>query len=413
MESKKPGFLQNYASILRLLCGIVIGSLFGLFFKQYVSLLKPVGDIFLNLLFTAVVPLVFFAISSVIAHLGASRETGRLIGVMIIVFIATVLIAALLTLFTLFFFPIRLDASAVTFSALEQPASIGDQFVQLLTVSDFSLLLSRKSMLALIIFSILIGAAARLAATAGESFRAFLSSGNAVMKNLLQLIMKLAPFGLGAYFAYQVATIGPQLFGTYAHTLAVAHGVSIFYYIVVFTIYAMLAGGVTAVKKYWKNNITPSLTALATCSSIATMPANLQAAEKMGIPARVADFVVPLGATLHKEGSSIAAVLKVAVALVLSNKSILSWDTAIMALLIAVLVSIIEGGIPNGGYVGELLIISAYHMPVEALPVMLILGTLLDPIATLLNATGDTVSGLLIARILRTREQQGNIKPAG
>jgi len=398
---QQTGFIRNYAGIFWLLCGIIPGSLYGLFFSEHVGLIKPIGDIFLNLLFTVVIPLVFFTISSVIANLGASRETGRLIGVMIIVFVVTVLIASLITLLTLYIFPITLSTSTTKLPAMEQQPAAGDQVVRMLTVQDFAELLSRKSMLALIIFSVLIGAAARLAGSAGEAFRSFLSSGNAVMKSLLHLIMKLAPLGLGAYFGYQVATIGPQLFGAYAQTLAVAHGVSIFYYVVVFTGYALLAGGIKAAMGYWKNNITPSITALATCSSIATIPANLEAAEKMGIPERITDFVIPLGATLHKEGSAIAAVVKAAVALALVHKSLAGWDAGATALLIAVLVSIIEGGIPNGGYVGELMMIAAYRLPPEALPVMMIIGTLLDPIATLLNATGDTVSGLVIARVLR------------
>ena len=398
---QKKGFIHHYSGIFYLLCGIIAGSIVGGLFPAQILLVKPIGDVFLNLLFTAVIPLVFFTISSVIANLGASRETGRLIGVMSLVFIITVFIASFITLFALHLFPIKLDISATKLPPIQQQPATGDQVVQLLTVSDFSELLSRKSMLALIIFSVLIGAAARLAGTAGESFSAFLTSGNAVMKSLLHLIMKLAPLGLGAYFAYQVAVIGPQLFGAYAQTLAIAHGVSIFYYVVVFTGYAMLAGGARTAIKYWKNNITPSVTALATCSSIATIPANLEAAEKMGIPERVSDLVVPLGATLHKEGSAIAAVIKVAVALVLAHKSISGWDAGAIALLMALVVSVIEGGIPNGGYIGELLIISAYHLPAEALPVMMILGTLVDPIATLLNATGDTAAGLMIARILK------------
>lgn len=403
MKASVAGLIRNYSGIFRLLCGIAAGSLYGVFFREYVGALKPVGDIFLNLLFTAVVPLVFFAIATVIADLGASRETGRLIRVMGLVFLATVLVAALLTLLTVLIFPVQSAVVALPVPVQEQTVLPAEQIVRLLTVSDFSELLSRKSMLALILFSVCTGIAARRAGEGGEAFRSFLRSGNVVMKHLLHMVMQLAPVGLGAYFAYQVATLGPQLWGTYAHTLAIAHGVSLLYYTVFFTGYALLAGGSVAVKRYWKNNITPSFTALATCSSIATMPANLEAAEKMGIPARVADFAIPLGATLHKEGSAIAAVVKVAVALALSQKSIFSWDVCAMALLIVVLVSIVEGGIPNGGYVGEMLIISVYHLPVGALPVMLILGTLLDPIATLLNATGDTVSGLLISKVMKRK----------
>ena len=144
--------------------------------------------------------------------------------------------------------------------------------------------------------------------------------------------------------------------------------------------------------------------AIGTCSSIAAMPANLRSAGKMGIPASIADIVIPLGVSLHKEGSAIAAVIKIAVAFALAGRTITGVDTLLLALLIAMLVSIIEGGIPNGGYVGQLLIVSAYHLPSGVLPVIMIIGTLLDPIATLLNATGDTAAAMMISRLYKPND---------
>ena len=76
-------------------------------------------------------------------------------------------------------------------------------------------------MLALIIFSFLIGFATLQSGEKGNGFKNFLDSGNEVMKQLLTMIMKLAPIGLGAYFAYQVSFYGPQLFGVYAKPLGV------------------------------------------------------------------------------------------------------------------------------------------------------------------------------------------------
>jgi Na+/H+-dicarboxylate symporter len=401
------GFLKNYTGLLWLLGGVVVGSLLGLLFRERIQVIKPLGDVFLNLLFTAVIPLVFFAIASAIAGLAVSRESGRLIGVLILVFTGTVLISIVLAMLGLFLFPITQHIPAMASAALPAQEGVGDQLVRLFTVGDFFELLSRKSMLALLLFSMLTGAAARRAGTGGEAFRAFLLSGNEVMKQLLHLIMKGAPIGLGAYFAYQVGVVGPQLFGIYSQTLLIAHGISLFYYVFAFTAYAWLAGGAGAVILYWKNNISPSFTALGTCSSIATIPANLEAAGKMGIPAAIGDVTIPLGASLHKEGSAIAAVVKVAVALALVHRAIAGWDTILLAGLIALLVSVIEGGIPNGGYVGQLLIVSAYHLPPGVLPVIMIIGTLLDPIATLLNATGDTAAGMVIARVIRGRGLHG------
>jgi Na+/H+-dicarboxylate symporter len=401
--NSRTGFLKNYSEILWLLGGIFLGTLSGLILKEQVLVLKPVGDIFLNLLFTAVVPLVFFAISSSVASLGNTGGAGRLIWFTSMIFLLTVLMAALITIIATWQFPVTQHIKGVA-TTIEKTEGVGEQMVRLVTVGEFYELLSRKNMLALIIFSLLTGVAARKAGIAGESFRRLLHSGNEVMKQLLGLIMKLSPVGLGAYFAYQVAVTGPQLFGDYAQALAVGHAVAIGYYLIVFTIYALLAGGINAAISYWKNNLLPSATALGTCSSVATIPANLRAAKEMGIPAPVADMVIPLGASLHKEGSAIAAVIKIAVAFALAGRTLAGTDTLLLALLIAVLVSIIEGGIPNGGYVGQLLIVSAYQLPPEVLPVIMIIGTLLDPIATLLNATGDTAAGLMINRWMERRQ---------
>jgi Na+/H+-dicarboxylate symporter len=391
-------WFKNYKGIILLMMGIIAGSIAGLFLGDKVALIKPIGDIFLNLLFTAVVPLVFFAISSAIAGLDSSKRLGRLLGVTSIVFLSTVLIAAILTIIAAWIFPIHqhLVASPITEAIVKKP--FGDQLTQLFTTGEFYELLSRKSMLAAIIFSILIGFATLRSGEKGAPFARFLHSGNEVFKNIFILIMKLGPIGLGAYFAYQVGVFGPQLLGGYARSMALYYGLGAFYFVVIFSLYAFIAGGVTGIKRYWKNNIIPSATAVGTCSSIATIPANLDAAKKMGIPDMIANVTIPLGGTLHKDGSSISSIVKMVVVFALFGKSFNSADTIAIALAMTVLVSLVEGGIPNGGYIGELLFISAYGFPPEALPPAMIIGTLVDPMATLLNATGDTVAAMLVTR---------------
>jgi len=78
MNESTGGFLKNYSSIIRLLLGITIGTFLGLFFGRRVEIIKPIGDIFLNLLFTAVIPLIFFAISSSIANIDRSKKWVKL-----------------------------------------------------------------------------------------------------------------------------------------------------------------------------------------------------------------------------------------------------------------------------------------------------------------------------------------------
>src|SRR5690554_6457285 len=389
MEMKQSRFFDSYGSIILLLVGIVVGSAVGVWFPEGTLWLKAIGDIFVNLLFTAVIPLLFFAITSAIANIDPGQRLGRIVSVMAAVFLATVVIAAAVTIVALWFFPVTAPPKAASLPTEvgEAGSSLfwGDQLVEFLTVSEFSSLLSRQHMLAFVIFSFLTGVATLRAGAKGKAFRKFLASGSEVMAHLLTFVMKLAPIGLGAYFAYQVGIIGSDLFAIYAKPLGLYYVVGLFYFLLFFTLYAFIAFGRKGVKVYWRYNILPSATAISTCSSLATMPSNIEAAKKMGIPKAVANVVVPLGTTLHKNGSSISSIVKIYVAFVLMGWEFFDPMTLLSAIGITVLVSIVAGGIPSGGYIGEMLMISIYGIPDDIIPTVIIIGTLVDPMATLLN----------------------------
>lgn len=392
--------LKNYSGIILLLTGITAGSFIGIFFPAAVIYLKPLGDIFLNLLFVSVVPLVFFAVSNSIASLEQQSKFGKIIFSMIFTFLLFIIIAALFTIAAVYFFPTEalLSISGETIDTGTE-TSWGDRIVSFFTVGEFTELFSRKNMLALLIFAFLTGTAVRKTGGSGAPFRQFLASGYEVMKELLLIVMKAAPIGLGAYFAYQVATVGPQLFGFYAKPLGLYYIAGTVYFLLFFTVYAFMAKGKDGVQKFWKNNIYPSLTAISTCSSFATMPANLQAAAKIGVPDAVANIVIPIGSTLHKNGSSMSSIIKIYVAFLIIGENFFDPMNLLLAIGITVFVSIVAGGIPNGGYIGEMLMISVYQLPVEAIPAVMIIGTLVDPLATVLNSTGDTVAAMFATKI--------------
>lgn len=402
MINPKNEFLKNYSSLLLLLLGISIGTVIGIFMPSSVNWLKPLGDIFLNLIFAAVIPLIFFAIASSVGNIDGSQKLGKILGVMITVFMTFVVITACITIVAVYLFPVQQDVVTRTnVEELLQTAggdNWGDRLAQFVSVDEFYKLMSRQNMLAFVIFSFLLGVAAMRSGEEGRAFRLFLSGGNEVMKHFLILIMKVAPIGLGAYFAYQVAAVGDGLFELYAKPLALYYVLGAIYFVVFYSLYTYFAAGKLGVKTYWRYNIEPSITAVSTCSSIATMPVNIEAARRMGIPPVVANVVIPLGTTLHKNGSPMSSIVKIYVAFV-----IIGWDffdpmTLLTAVGITVLVSIVAGGIPNGGYIGEILMISVYGLPTEAIPAVMIIGTLVDPMATLLNATGDNVAAMVTAR---------------
>jgi Na+/H+-dicarboxylate symporter len=212
--------------------------------------------------------------------------------------------------------------------------------------------------------------------------------------------MYYAPLGLFAYFAYLVGVFGPELLGSYGRAMIVYYPTAILYFFIAFTVYVFIAGQKEGVRRFWRNIIPASLVALATGSSIATIPANLQAADKTGVPKDISECIIPIGATIHMEGSCMAAVLKIAFLFGVFNMNFSGLETILTALGIALLVGVVVSGIPGGGTIGELLIISIYGFPPEAFPIITMIGTLVDAPATMLNAVGDNVSSMLVARMM-------------
>ena len=281
-----------------------------------------------------------------------------------------------------------------------QNLTIQEQIVKAFTVSDFSDILSKKNMLALIAFALLIGLATSLVGEKGKPFAYFLVSGNVVMGKVISLIMLYAPIGLGAYFAYLVGVFGPQLMGSYFKAVILYYPIALLYFFIGFSLYAFWADGKRGVKIFWRNIIPAALTAWGTGSSVATIPVNLDAAKKNGVPEDIREVVIPIGATIHMDGSCLSAILKIAFLFGLFNMDFSGPGVIVTAIGIALLSGTVMSGIPGGGFLGELLIVTMYGFPPEALPLISMIGTLVDPPATMVNAVGDNVASMMVARIL-------------
>jgi len=401
---KKVNFLKHYSFSLILLISIAIGAGLGIVFQEKIAIIKPLGDIFLNLLFTAVVPVVFFSISSAVAEMSDLHRLGKIMGGMILIFVVTGIISASLMVSVVKVFPPAIsDHPLLTLPQTSVQGSTGAAILRAFTVPDFFQLLSKQNMLALIVFALLVGLATSLAREEGKPFANFLASGNKVMMKLIHLIMFYAPIGLGAYFAYLVGTFGSQLLGSYLRVAAIYYPVALLYFFIGFSIYAFLAAGHEGFRRYWGNILTPALTAWGTGSSLATIPANLEAADKISVPKDISRIVIPIGATAHMDGTCLSAIVKIALLFSFFGKPFMGVETYATAVGIALLSGIVMSGIPGGGFLGELLIVTLYGFPPEALPLISMVGTLVDPPATMVNSAGDTVASMLLSRILGGR----------
>ncbi len=403
------GILRAYRFPLLLLAAIALGSVIGFILGPQSAVLKPLGDIFLNLMFIIVVPLVFVTISSSIAGMSSLKRLGKILGWMLLIFVVTGIISSLLMLGAVKLFS-PAEGVDITLEAPEEQEEItlGEQLVQTLTAPDFRDLLSKERMLALILMATLFGIAVSQAGEKGEMVARGLNALSEVLIKLVGIILWYAPIGLGAYFAALVGEFGPQLVGSYARAVAVYYPVALLYFAVFLTLYAFLAGGGKGVRRFWSVIPSPAVTALATGSSVATIPANLTAAAKLGVKKDVRNVVIPLGATIHMDGSCISAILKISFLFGLYNVPFEGIDTYVTAIGIAVLSGVVMSGVTGGGFIGEMLIVTMYGFPPEALPILAVIGTLVDPPATMVNASGDNVAAMLVSRFTEGKEWMKN-----
>lgn len=391
---------KSYRMPLILLLSVIIGSIIGIIMGRDAMILKPFGNIFLNLMYTIVVPLVFFTIASSIANMINLKRLGKILKYVFIVFIATSLISSVFMLFGLKIIDVAKGVNITLSTTTVESVSVLDQIVKAITVTDFTNLLSRSNMLPLIIFSILFGIGVALLKDKGKKVADNLNVISEVMMKIVKIIMYYAPIGLMAYFASLIGEFGPELMGSYAKSMIFYIVMCIIYFFVFYTLYAYIANRKRGVKSFFKNIFPVVVTSLATQSSLATLPTNLDTTEKMGIPKDIREVTLPIGTTMHMEGSSMGAILKIAFLFTIFGKSFTGLDTYLIAILIAVLASVVMSGIPGGGLIGEMLIVSLYSFPLEAFPIIATIGWLIDAPATCMNVCGDTASSMLITKFV-------------
>lgn len=393
---------SSYREPLILIAFVVLGAILGMVMGEKASILYPIGQIWLNMLFVLLVPLIFFSISSSIASIADTKRVGKLLALTIGIFVVTAAIAGIYMFVITGVFGVD---TSIQLEAAEEMAesagmSIGDQIVNTFTVSDFPLVISRSHILALIVFTVFFGVTVSLLGEEGKPVASWLNSMSLVFYKMVALLMKLAPLGLMAYFANLTGTYGPELLKSYARGLLIYYPAAIVYFFVFLALYAFLAAGPWGVKNFFKVILTPALTALGTRSSAAALPLQLDACDKLGVPREVSSVVVPVGATCHMDGACIATIYEIVLCCALFGHPLQSIGDFAFALLIAVAGSVAVSSVPGGGAAMETMVISAFGFPSVALPVLLMMTQLFDAGCTLINSCGDTVASMLVTRVL-------------
>ncbi len=394
---------KNYGTSILLLLGLVAGGILGVVLGEDAHVLQAPGTLFLNLVFVLVVPLVFFSVSNAIVVMRRSGVMGKVLGTAMGVFMVMSLVAGLFAFgFMSVWNPFKgvLGQGENLVGEIMKPdLDLGDALVSAFTVNDFALLLSREHLLPLIIFALLFGMAVALLGPKAATIERFLAEGEKVIIKMMDFVMRLAPIGIGCYFADTIGALGGQIVGNYLEIFVVVMVVTALIYFILHSVYALFSG--IPLAKFWKEMIAPSVTAVGTCSSAACMPVNMTAARNLGVSEKIVEGVIPLGTNLHKDGSVVTSVAKVLFALYFFGAVPEGFGPAVMVILLAVLGSIVVGAIPVGGMTGELLICAVLGLDPSFAASLLIIGTICDIPGTLLNATGNLVAPLLVQRFVK------------
>ena len=395
---------KNYKSTIILLASIILGGIIGIIFKEKATILSPFGNLFINLLLTIIVPLIFLTITTSIGNMKEPKRLGKILRSIVFIFIITSLISVLIGIVGTRINLVNSKDSTKIKNILDysikndkEDLNILDRTVNAISTDDFVKLISRDNIIALIVFSILVGLSINLSKEKGKKALEVLNSFNDIIQKLINIIMYYAPIGLGCYFASFIGEFGSSIALGYLKTFIIYTILCLFVYFAIYSLYAYIAGGKTGFVNYWKNIIPSTLTALATCSSAASIPVNTKCAKNIGVSSDIADTTIPLGTSFHKDGSIIGSVFKIMFLVNLFNMDVSVFKVLWVSLIATILITAVPIG---GGTISEMLIISLMGFPIATLPILTIIATIIDAPATVLNVVGDSASSMLVARIV-------------
>lgn len=380
----------------QILIGMVLGSFLGAVLGDRVTVIQPVGDLFIRLLVLAAIPLVFFNLLAGLTALSDVRTFGRLATKIMSYYVVTDLVALSLGLAA-----VALLRPGVGMQLTEQVEgtvgvvpSIGDVLLGMVPSNVFRAF-ADGNVVQLVVVAVLLGIATlMLTGSTRDRLSVAFSDLAALFRRLVDLILLVAPLGIGALMAVTVGRYGASLLGPMTKFLLGVYAGQL----VIFVGYMVLLRAFTDRRPLQFLRDTGPLwaTTAATTSSLASLSVGLEIAEKIRLPRSLYSFTLPLGAQLNKDGTS---VMLGAVLLFTAQAASVDFTAAsfLTILFVGLLLSEGSGGIPGGGFVIALIYVQAFNLPIEVAAIVGGIYRLVDMGNTTINVMGDMVGTSLLA----------------
>lgn len=389
----------------KLLVAMILGILLGIFVGKPITVIKPLGSIFLNLLKMAALPLIIVNLIAGIASLDDPKSFGRIGGKIMLYYCLTTIGAIVIGLIVGFLFKpgVGFQLTGTYEGAVSEIPSIGQTIVNLIPSNIFAAL-TDGSFDKIVVFSAFVGIAILfLPADQKETLRTGVNALAACFNKLVGIIMGYAPIGVCALMACTVGTYGTDLFGFLAKYLGASYSAALIHAIV-YLIVLFIFTGINPFH-FLKKASPLMVTTLSTSSSLACVPVNLECADDLDVSRKVSSFTIPLGSQINKDGNG----MMLAITFLFAAQCV-GGDTSIATLLRVILISLIlttgAGGVPGGGIVTIAIVVDAFGLPLEVVALVSGIFTLIDVVFTTMNCLGDLVGTVIVDRSEKKRESK-------
>lgn len=379
--------------------------------KTIAVLIKPIGTIFIRLLMFVAIPMVLCSLIVGTASLGDIRKVGRIGAKTLLFYLVTIISAITIGLVLVNYIqpgtrlaPESREKLMVEFQGglqeklqMETSVDIVDMLVRIVATNPISAM-ANGEMLQIIFFAIMVGTCLTLIAKEKSAHVVgFFDGFSDLMIQMVGLVMKIAPFGVFALISATVGEFGFEILETlawYVGTLLVGF---ILHQFITLGALVRVFGGMNPIH-FFRGIKEVMLIAFSSSSSAATLPVNMECCEKnLGVPKQITSFVLPLGATVNMDGTSMyQAVATVFIAQVYGIHLDLAAQLTIV--LTAVLASIGTAPVPGVGLIMLIIVLRSVHVPEEGIAIILGVDRILDMCRTVLNVSGDAVVAVIMAK---------------
>ncbi len=382
----------------KVIIGMVLGILFGVYGKEYAQYLKPFGDVFLNMIKMVVVPLILFSILNGVISVSDASTFGRLGTRAFLMYMVTTAFAVTIGLtFANVFEPgVGLTIDLTNPIEHQKSEDLKDLFIDIIPSNPIKAMADGKT-LQIVVFAFFTGFALILIGDKGREVKNFISSCTHLVFKMIQLVIRLTPYGVFAIMSWVVADYGIEImFHLGKFILVVVGALSVQY--ILFGIMLFLFARINPLP-FYKKMITTQALALATSSSKATLPTAIsELRNKVGVSKESASFILPLGAAVNMDATAIyLGICAVFFAQIFGVN--LDFNHYIILILTATIGSIGAAGFPGGSMVMMGMVLSSVGIPLEGIGVILGIDRILEMLRTMINITGDCTVTLIVDKM--------------